>query len=562
MTHKITQDYQRKSTAEVAKFSANLKSFIDEKTGTFDSVAAFSEASKGDVPEILQIVMDESTDKGNSAIMAIMDGVSRYERDHGTEAPADLIEQAIHAAYSTTNEARARFSLPTLATLDSATNNASDPMGLQSNRAVVAILSTISEAIPFAHYLPADIGSNEARLAIMQHETDTEFGAYGANQLLDGTHSGDAYISSSRIHRCSIDAAGNITGKITCNQDPQDHELCKADGLVSPLIRGRSLVYVNGMIAAKEVASSGSGNSAVSGNIEIGGTRFDIAGNINTETGDIALTSTPALPSSIPVVVEGFLDYERNPQITPKIITSVNMFTLHANPWRVFTQQTIDARTQLSNELGLDPYSESVIAIQQQFSNERHYKVLGMAMRLARNNTADFEFGWMPGSSPAKTREVIFQDLATPLGMIDQQMNVDTINHGITHLYVGKLMAAMMMSMPGYIFEPSGLPSRPGIYRIGRLFGRFDVYYTPKIVGEGPDSSGHMGAQVLCVGRATDVTRNPFILGDAVAPSVIPLAINMDLKTGAGFYARNYTCVNPHRPSSMGCALINITNLT
>ena len=27
----------------------------------------------------------------------------------------------------------------------------------------------MSEAIPFAHYLPADIGSNEARLAILNH---------------------------------------------------------------------------------------------------------------------------------------------------------------------------------------------------------------------------------------------------------------------------------------------------------------------------------------------------------------------------------------------------------
>jgi hypothetical protein len=278
--------------------------------------------------------------------------------------------------------------------------------------------------------------------------------------------------------------------------------------------------------------------------------------------GDIAMTSTPPLPATVKVVVEGFIDYERNPQITPKIITSVAMFTLHANAWRVYTQQTIDARTQLANELGLDPYSESVLAIQQQFANERHYKVLGMARRLAANNSVDFEFGWESGASPAKTREIIFQDFATPLGTVDQQMNLDTINHGITHLYVGKFMSSMLQSMPNYIFEPSGLPSRPGIYRIGRLYGRYDVYYTPKIVFEGPDSGGHMTAEVLCVGRATDVTRNPFILGDAVAPSVIPLAVNMDLKTGAGFYARNFTCVNPHGPSSLGCALINLTNLT
>jgi len=36
--------------------------------------------------------------------------------------------------------------------------------GLQPNRAAVSIIHTITSAIPFAHYLPADIGSNEARI--------------------------------------------------------------------------------------------------------------------------------------------------------------------------------------------------------------------------------------------------------------------------------------------------------------------------------------------------------------------------------------------------------------
>ncbi len=119
----------------------------------------------------------------------------------------------------------------------------------------------------------------------------------------------------------------------------------------------------------------------------------------------------------------------------------------------------------------------------------------------------------------------------------------------------------MMQSLPSNMFTPSGIPARPGIYRIGRLFGRFEVYYTPKGVPEWIDG-GHQAASVLCIGRATDVTRNPFVLGDAVAPSVIPLAVNADLKTGAGFYARNFTAVNPHRQSSLGCAMINLINLT
>ncbi len=548
--------YTRKSTIEVAELMSELNDASASK-GTLDSVSAndvFS-GSKS-TPETLQVVLDEAGNDSRLVSKAILDGISIYEQKHGSNIPADVVEQAIHAAYGTTFEARSKFQLPTL---DSASSNSSDGLSLQPNRAVVAILSMMSEAIPFAHYLPADIGSNEARLAILNHQTDSAFGAYGAGSLLDGVNSGDAYISSSRYEKCVIDTSGNVTGKITAIQSTT--ETCDPAGATTVLLRGRSIVYVNGQVVGREVDGTGSGASAISGSAKIAGVTYAIAGSINTDTGAIALTTTPAIPQSTNIGIEAFIDFERNPALTPKIITNVNTFKLFANSWRVYTQQTIDSRTQMANELGLDPYSESVIAIQQQFANERHYKVLSMAMRLAQNNTVDFDFGWTAGSSALKTRFQVMQDFATPLGAIDQQMANDTMNHGITHLYVGKTMAAMMQSLDTGIFIPSGLTARPTIYRLGRLFGKYDVYYAPKLIPE-TTVGGHLSSSVLCVGRATDVTRNPFVLGDAVSPSVIPLATNVDLKTGAGFYARNFTAVNPHAPSSLGCALINVLNLT
>ena len=137
-----------------------------------------------------------------------------------------------------------------------------------------------------------------------------------------------------------------------------------------------------------------------------------------------------------------------------------------------------------------------------------------------------------------------------------QRMAELTMNHGVTHLYVGKRVAAQLMAMPSTVFQPAGIAARPGIYRLGRLFGQYEVYYTPKILAETADSS-----QILCVGRATDVTRNPIVLGDAVAPMVVPLGVMGDLRQGAAFYARNFTEVNPHDPSSKGFGLIEVKNL-
>lgn len=553
MPKRTHQDYHNRATAEVAQFVDALQSAATSG-GTFDSAAADEFVSSAinqsavAIPADLQAVFDEAGTGDTSRITrAILDGAAAYEAQHGVEAPADVLQQAIHLAYSTTDAARRKFAL------DSATSLASDPVSLQPNRAIVAILSAMGDAIPFAHYLPADIGSNEAVLAIMSHNAGSNFGSYVQGGLMDGHLSGDPYITSSRVHTSYPNATGVVSGALTAVQATVD--TCKADAAALKLLRGRALVYVDGRVAGKEVDSTGAGNSPISGSIKIGGNSYQIGGYVNPDTGAYELTTTPALPTTVPVVVEGFIDYERAPEVTPSIITQVNTFKLHAKPWRVITQQSIDSRTQMSNELGLDPYSESVIAIQSQFANERHYDVLAKARRLAANNKATFDFKWST-QGQFKSRDKIWADFASVLGAVSQQMAIDTMNHGVTHLYVGKHVAAQFMSLPREIFEPSGVAERPNIFRIGRLFGRFEVYYTPKGLTDGPTAS-----QILCIGRATDVTRNPFVLGDAVPPTVIPLAVNADLRQGAGFYARNFTAVNPHGPSSLGAALIDVINM-
>ena len=555
----MSQEYFKRNTAAVADYVNALKENAC-KSGTFDSASAqdfVSQTINQDtgvkVPEELQMVYDDAGKKSPQIVKAILDGLNSYKYEHGVDAPADVVEQAIHAAYSTTPMAGEKYHSFDSALATASSNHAAN-LSLQPNRAVVAILTTLTEAIPFAHYLPADIASNEARLAILSHVAGSTYGGYNQNDLLDGVASGEPYISSSRVHTANPQAStGKVDGKLTQKQTDGDH--CDQDGTAVKLLRGRTIVYINGRIAAKEVDSTGSGTSTVSGKINISGVDYAIGGTINTDTGEFNLTTTPALPTTVPVVVEGFIDYERDPSITPSVISAVETFSLFAKPWRAITRQTIDSRTQMSNELGLDPYSESVIAIQAQFANERHYDVLRKGLRLAQNNTATFDYAAAREHQDSSRAEV-WRDLAYQLGLVSQKMAEDTMNHGVTHLYVTKTVAAQFLGMSPQYFQASGIAPRPGIYRLGRLFGQYDVYYTPKILKDTPQA-----AQILCVGRATDVTRNPIVLGDAVAPTVMPLAVGNDLRQGAGFYARNFTSVNPHDPSARGFALIDVTNM-
>jgi hypothetical protein len=99
---------------------------------------------------------------------------------------------------------------------------------------------------------------------------------------------------------------------------------------------------------------------------------------------------------------------------------------------------------------------------------------------------------------------------------------------------------------------------RPGIYRIGRLFCLYDVYFTPYVAFDSTDGTT---ATIIGIGRSSQVARCPFVLGDAVPPTVNPIPMNVDQISGAAFYARNFTAVNPHQPSSMGACIFTITNM-
>lgn len=536
-----TPDVFRASTVKAGLFVQNLQAAAASSNVALDSVAS----NEAGAPESIAQVVEASGKQSKRVLKAILDGATAYEAAHGVKAPADVLEHAMHQAFATLDSTREQYAL------DSATSTDSDNESLQANRAIVSIIATLGEAVPFANYLPADIGSNEAKLIITSHVAANAYGGYADQEIMDGASSGKTYMSSERAHTLT-NTAGALAGALTTKQT--DGDTCDQAAGTLLLIRGRTKLYINGQFAAKEVDSSGTGASTMSGKITISGVEYVIGGTVNTDTGVAALTTTPALPGTNKAVLEGYIDYERNAANTPSIITRADKFSLYANPWRVTTFQSIDARTQMANELGLDPYAESVYSIHSQFANERHRTALVKLKRIAANSSYTFDFAW-PTQGLAKTPAEIIQGLSAVLGEASQKMAGDTMNHGITHLYVGRKFKALLMGMPSSLFTPTGIET-PGIHRVGRLFGMFEVYFTPHTVTETAT-----GSQILCIGRATDAARNPIVMGDAVPPTMMPLAVGADLRTGSGFYARTFTDLNPHAPSAMGAALIDVTNL-
>lgn len=527
-----------------------LTNNVFDSAAAEDFVSGAINQSSAKIPENLAVIFDE-VGNDNKAIIcrAVLDGVSTFETQHGQAVTGDLLRYAMHLGYATSDDAKRKYR----GVLDNVAGEVYQP-----NRAVVAIQNAISMAVPWLGYLPADIGSGKAVLAIASHYSGSAQGGYTVGGLMDGHYSGQPFMQASRVHLSNGGPIGTHTGKITHIQSTID--TCDQAAGDTKLVRGRSVVYVNGRVAAREVDdTSGSGNSNITGTVIVAGTSYAIAGAINTDTGVFSLTSTPALALNIPPIVEGFLDYERSPDLIPILATDVKPYHIYASMFYGKTSQTIDSQTRMANELQLDPYSENMIAVQRQLDNERHYDALRKAKRLAVNNQATFDFNWAV-QGLAKTRSQIWQDFGATLGIVDQQMILDTLNHGVSHVYCGKAFKAQCESLPNEIFTPSGIRGAAGIYRVGRLFGKYEVYYLPAHPAMPLLTESSTAFQLLCIGQATDSARNPIVVGDAVPTTLIQLAPGANFSQGMGYFGKRFTAVNPHPQSSLGCALINVTN--
>lgn len=549
--------YGTKSTREVAAFlDAVSPQFEAGANGqiVLDSVRNTPGVT---VPKGLDELLGNMSNGDESRVLdSVQAGLSHYKVEHGCFPTADVVEAAIQQGQSAFRGVNGIGQV-----LDSATSGHHDQLSLQSNRAVVAILSAIAEAIPFASYLPVDIQSNQSKLAILSHVAGSAYGDYALNGLMDGASAGDVYTSSSRVVQFDTSGVLPWAGKFSQTNDAANPGYSDSGGTGVPVLRGRTIVFIKGVPVGLEPTSGSAAASPLSGSARIGGIDYTVTGTITVATGVLAITACTASSGgivSLPVSAQGFVDYEVSPALIPKVIVRADVFDIYANPWRVMSGLSIDAAGQFRNELGLDANSEALLAIRTQMAMERHYQALRMAAALGINNVTAYDYDYITQIAQ-KTRADILRDFAPVLANADQKMAIDTMDHGITHLYVPAFFANMCQGLGSDLFQSSGISARPSIYRVGRLFNKYEVYYSPKVAAQ---NAGLTTATIVAVGRSSQVARCPIVLGDAVAPTFLPLNMQTDLVNNSAMYARDFTVVNPHTPSAMGCALINITKLS
>ena len=482
------------------------------------------------------------------AVSSMLDGIATFERRNGFMPSADMIDAAISQGENLA-DGKSGYVLPDGATLDSiSTNNASATLSHQPNRIAVAITGALSDAIPFGAYLPSDLSSNESKLAIITSVAGSNFGAYKQGDIIDGTSGGREYTRSERVVPVTVDGAR--TGGVFAIKSQI------VGGVAVPLLRGRTSIVVNGFpVGFEQSNNSGNANSLISGQFKVGAQNYVITGSVDVTTGAGTLVFAPALAADIDVEAQGFIDFELKPDLAPYIGTAAVSYSLYCAPTRLIMQATPDSRSQTQSELGADRLTIAVQAARTQLANERYIAALRKVRKLAKNTGRTYDFN-AAEQLQLKTRSDALRDLGSFVAAVDQEVANQTMEYGLSFFYVGAHGMSQFLAMDSSDFTPSGLPSKPGIWRVGRYKNKYDVIYTPYVVEE-TDTD----IEILAVGRSPQVARNPIVFSDAVSPTLIPLSVNADLKTGAALFSRQLTEVNPHQPSALGCALLTIKNV-
>lgn len=530
---------------------------------TFDSVVGNGNSTPAALGEVFDRIDEAAGDKvkASSAKRAVFDslraGAAVYKETHGIEAPADLLAHVLSTQHQGTFDPLALKN----GTLDSASSSAHDAYSLMPNRIVAATIAQFQEAIPFGGYLPVDIGSNEAIIGIVSHRAGSSFGNYAKGASLNGLHAGNQYLSGTRLVLMGSNGGTGLTRTVSCQFGAAGsaNEFIPAavsgDNPVLPLIRGRTAILVNGLPVARENGTSGSGNSTFAGTATIAGVSYAISGTVNPATGDIVVNSAPDLPANTKTHAVVVIDFEQNVALVPKVSANADTDRLYATPSHGSAELSMSARTQFTNELGLDVRSETLISLRSQFAAERHYEALRYMVMVAQGqNQYTYDFNWA-AQSLQKTRMQTLRDIQVVVGQASQEMANRNQDAGITHIYVSGIMQALFNGLDTDDFVKSGLPEKAGIYRMGRWLNKYEVYYTPKGLPQTSTSSA-----VLCIGRGSQTAFSPILLGDAVSPILIPASTNSAAGQTDAFYARTFTELHKNPVYASSAAIINVTN--
>lgn len=533
------------------------KEWVDQLLADKTKSAAFDDTHQtwSNAPEVVSeladVIRTEGTcyASGRQLLAAALDNaVTDFEKLHGAKPSGAVLDNAVRTTLnSLSREHRLKAGVDIAAYDDIEGGTSGAPM--QANRAAISVYNTIVEALPFGGLIPMGSGL-QGKIIIATHEAGNAVGDYAINDSLDGIYAGKPFMNAVRRVVATSSDQQAYTAKIL---------YAKGDSNGSPIVASSVRVFVNGKPAGGTLVTQTNNKTEapINGQIVVNNQTHTLTGKAVLATGEVTINVTPALQSSDVVKVAGMINFEDEKMKgkRPAFQTSAYSYDLRATFSSGLYRITQEAKAQFSSETNLDPASEAMLAMRNQFNFERHRYALDCMYDIAQGykHTADMKTSTRLDE---RSRVQLWSDVLFALTEADQSMLERTNAFGIGVLYVGGKGRAELEALPPELFEKSTVPARAGIYRVGQLFGRYEVYYCPQLLKETASS-----IEILAIGRSEQSGLNPIVVGDVVAPTFVNLGVTHDLREGAAYFHAGVLEVNPHVSAASGAALIAITGL-
>jgi len=224
----------------------------------------------------------------------------------------------------------------------------------------------------------------------------------------------------------------------------------------------------------------------------------DVTGTptINYATGSIASLAFAVAPAAgTPITATYSYDMEANPLI-PEMDLVLQSSPVVARPHKLRTRWSLEAAFNLRSLHGLEAEVELTSAVGSEIRFEIDREVILDLRRLAGSGSTFWNRDLPSGVSFTEQKLSIIDAFVVSSNLIHKATGRGTA----TWMLIGENVANVVETLPGFVPTP-GLPSGliKGVYRAGRLNGRWDVFKDPFY----PDNDymmGYKGASFLEAG--------------------------------------------------------------
>lgn len=590
-------------------FGAPPKSGTVSFSGQYDSLVANAAENKrniaGFIPNALLQLAASVQDKSNFSLLldSINTGITAYRNRHGGDMPnAALVAMALGNAASLYeldstktgglyDSANVNSASVKEFFLDSVSSHASAHTAEVPTLAMVTIATTIANALPLISFLPNPKGSQTVPMVYVRQVAAQSYGQTKKGDFLDGAKAAAQYFDA--VHRLEMTSADQITWTIKAYRCVNEGTMTPdtASGRL-PLVAGATSINIGGLAFAidqQDHITSGKTTGTLNiyaydrDGITLDGVVYKlVSGTVNLDTDTVTIVLDAALPADIKVIANVVANYEAKDANNNKILTApsvdaqLDYAAVTAYGIRAQYTASIDAITQMQNELGVDMRAAFVAVVIAKLMFEQSCRLLsdakaravgsglireldltrGSDMTAAFNNTSSIAAEIVPAVEETKRR--ICEDTAHMPSGFD--------------IYVTGSLSTLMRSLADDTnFVPSGLTlgTPNNMVRLGSR-GSDNYYYIPHTAGvldEGEVTINVGGtptavqfAEALVCARNEMAAKSMFV-GHIAVPVVTEDVRAQMFEQGVTFYTRQAAELNKHKRFGRQSFVLRVLNL-